>query len=333
MTRPYALLRAGFPYLKTIGMRRMTNFPVDLAVGDEGRLYMLLRGDSASEIKVWHFDDEDLGSIGGGELTWAVGIVRCRDGSLMVTDEALHRVSIFDEGGNLSARWGERGDAPGALDRPTGIALYDGDVLVADSLNHRIQRFTVDGRFLSGWGRRGSGPGELDLPWGIAVDEMGDVYVADWGNDRVQKFDRDGRYLMSFGESSNGNPRGALRRPSGVDVDADGDVYVADWGNNRVVQFDENGRYLDQFVGDATLSRVGLRYIRGNLKILRQREMTSLEPTKRLRRAPSVKIDDSGRLYIVDHGGHRIQIYRKEAYRLEPHEIMEEQRSPSLDTQ
>ena len=183
------------------------------------------------------------------------------------------------------------------------------------------------------WGEGGAGEGEFDRPWGSAVDELSDVYVADWGNDRVQKFSSDGEYLMSFGPSGNGHDAGVLRRPSGVDVDSDGDVYVADWGNNRVVQFDANGRYVDRFIGDATLSKVGMRYIRGNLKILRQREMTALEPTKRLRKAPSVKVDDNGTMYIVDHGGHRLQIYQKEAYPLEPHEISEDPRSPSLDTQ
>ncbi|MCH8207386.1 MAG: hypothetical protein IH956_10345, partial [Chloroflexi bacterium] len=132
---------------------------------------------------------------------------------------------------------------------------------------------------------------------------------------------------------NSGNGAGRLRRPAGVAVDADGDVYVADWGNNRVAQFDAGGRYLDQFIGDATLSKVGMRYIQENLKILRQREMTSLAPTKRLRKAPSVKVDDNGTMYIVDHGGHRVQIYRKEAFALGRHQIMEEPRSPSLDTQ
>ena len=38
MGRPYGLLRAGFPYTKTLAMRRVTNFPVDLALGQEGRI-------------------------------------------------------------------------------------------------------------------------------------------------------------------------------------------------------------------------------------------------------------------------------------------------------
>ena len=35
MTRPHGLLRAGYPYLKTLGMRRITNFPTDIAFGED----------------------------------------------------------------------------------------------------------------------------------------------------------------------------------------------------------------------------------------------------------------------------------------------------------
>ena len=38
-------------------------------------------------------------------------------------------------------------------------------------------------------------------------------------------------------------------------------------------------------------------------------------------------------MYITDYGSDRIQMYKKEAYPLEPDEITEEQRSPTLYTQ
>ena len=44
-TFPYALLRAGYPYYTTLGMRRVTTFCMDLAVGAERRLYVLCRDD------------------------------------------------------------------------------------------------------------------------------------------------------------------------------------------------------------------------------------------------------------------------------------------------
>ena len=89
MARPFGLLRAGFPYLKTLGMRRITNFPADVAFGAEGRVYILLRTEVASNIRVWHFDDaesltDDLVGIGAfgkddGQMTWPVQIIADAD--------------------------------------------------------------------------------------------------------------------------------------------------------------------------------------------------------------------------------------------------------------
>ena len=38
------LLRAGFPYEKTIGMHTSSWYPIDIALGGEGRVYCLRRG-------------------------------------------------------------------------------------------------------------------------------------------------------------------------------------------------------------------------------------------------------------------------------------------------
>ncbi|MDP6601701.1 MAG: NHL repeat-containing protein, partial [Phycisphaerales bacterium] len=233
--------------------------------------------------------------------------------------------------GELLSTWGEHGSAPGQLDRPSGIAFdADENVYVSDTLNHRVQLFTKGGEFIKVWGSHGDGPGELNMPWGITVDELGDVYVADWRNDRVQKFNNNGELLLGFGES--GSDDGQLNRPSGVDVDADGDIYVADWGNDRVQLFNAEGRYVEKFIGDATMSRSGREYVLANPLTLRLREDSRLEPQKRLRGPMSVRVDDDGRMYIPDYGSHRIQVYKKEAYPLEPAQIAAPLRSPTLET-
>ena len=336
MGRPHALLRAGFPYLTTLGMRRLTTFIVDVAIGEERRLYALCRGEGATEIRRLNWDDENLGTIGGvgkgdGQFTWPVALIRDRDENLYLSDEALHRISVFGKDGQFLDKWGEHGDGQGQLNRPSGIAFdAEENVYVADALNHRIQQFTKDGKFLTKWGGYGDGDGELNMPWGITVDEQGDVYVADWRNDRVQKFTADGEFIFSLGTSGGGD--GQLTRPTGVATDQDGDIYVADWGNNRVQQFDATGRYVDKFIGDATLGKAARTYVLANPKVLRVREMSDLEPSKRLRGPTSVRLDDQGRMYIADHGTHRIQVYKKEAYPLEADQIMGEPRSPTLQT-
>ena len=341
MAIPFGLLRAGFPYLKTLGMRRITNYPADVALGAEGRIYILLRTEIASNIRVWHFDDaemltDDLIGIGAfgkddGQMTWPVQIIADADENLFVSDEALHRISSFDMEGEFLGKWGEQGSEDGQINGPSGIAFdAEGNILVVDTLNHRVQKFTREGKFISKWGSFGSEPGQFNMPWGIHVDELGDVYVVDWRNDRVQKFSADGEFIFEIGSSGSGD--GQFNRPTGVAVDSDGDIYVADCGNNRVQLFNEQGRYIQKFLGDATLSRVARNYMLTNSYPNRLRDMANLEQEKLLRSPKSVRVDDQGRMYVPDYKSYRVQVYQKEAIHLDEHQLSPPLRAPSLQT-
>lgn len=336
MEKPHGLLRAGFPYVSTLGMRRVTNFPVDLAIGRDGVLYVLCRSAGAAQISRLTLDDDVLGPIGGygnadGKFESPANVVTDHAGNLFVSDDALNRITILDPEGAFQGKWGESGDKEGQLNRPAGLAFDpDENLYVADAMNHRIQKFTRDGAFLLAFGRLGAGPGELSAPWGIALDPEGDVYVADWGNDRIQKFSPEGEPRGTIGGP--GDAKGQFRRPSGVFVDQDGDVYVADTGNNRVQLFDRNGRFVEAFIGDSTLSKSARLYLLSNALPNRLREMTDLEPQKRFRGPKSVRVDQSGRMYVPDYGSYRVQVYQKEAIRLTPEQIVPPPRSPSLLT-
>ena len=72
------------------------------------------------------------------------------------------------------------------------------------------------------------------------------------------------------------------------------------------VMFDKTGRYVEKFIGDATISKSGRQYILANPKVLRGREMTTLEAQKRFRGPMSVRVDGD-LLYVPDFGSHRIQ--------------------------
>ena len=338
MARPHALLRAGFPYLKTIGMRRVVDQPVDIVVTADLRVFVLCRneGIDSGVVKIARvsWEDENLGDIGAygsgeGQFTWPAAMLLDADQNLVISDEALHRVTTITQDGEYVRHWGEHGHDEGQLDHPSGMAFDpDGNLWVVDTMNHRVQRFTADGRFLGSWGGFGDGPGEFNMPWGIHVDELGDVYVADWRNDRVQKFTADGDLVMTIGTS--GSRAGEFRRPSGIAVDSDGDIYVADTGNNRVQLFAPDGRYVEQFIGDASLSPSGRKYLLANARPLRLRTMTSVEPQKRLRSPRSVRVDATGRLFIPDYASFRIQIYQKDAIPLDETQIAEPLRSPTL---
>ena len=340
MTRPWGLLRAGYPYLRTLGMRRVTNFPADIAFSKNGDALILMRSEGGSSIRIWPIEDsealtDDLKGIGGygageGQFVWPVQIITDDDGNIFVSDEAMHKISRFNPDGEFVSRWGANGDGDGEFDAPNGIAFdLDGNMMVVDSKNHRVQRYTPDGEYLGGFGSHGSAPGQFDLPWGIHVDELGDLYVSDWGNNRLQIFSSDGEVKQVIGEAGSG--LGQFNRPTGVAVDAHGDIYVADWGNDRVNMFNAEGQYIWSFSGDATLSRVARTYMLTNAVPNRLREMGDLEQEKRLRRPRSVRIDSEFRLFIPDYESYRVQIYQKEAIELDRTQYAEPLRNVTLE--
>ena len=331
MAYPHALLRAGFPYVRVLGMRRVTTFPVDVAVGDD-RIYVAGRTELGvgGNIRMVSLDDEDLGTMADTGHTWPVSLLRDDEGNIWLCDEGAHNVTVYSAGGDQLAQWGEHGSAPGRMDRPSGMAFDGGGNLwIVDTMNHRVQQFSRDGDHLGGFGSHGSGPGELNMPWGIVFDAEGNLFVSDWRNHRVQRFAPDGELLMLFGKHGSG--QGELSHPAGLAIDEHGDVYVADRDNSRVVMFDKTGRYVESFTGNATLGQMGRIYILANQKTLRLREMTSLEPQRLLRWPQAVTISGN-RLYIPDFGSHRVQVYEKDALPLSESEILPELRAPTLMT-
>lgn len=338
-----ALLRAGFPYEKTLGRRAVTFSPIDLAVTKDKAVYFLGRGPfiKGGQLIAISDDDEELGIIRRRDLEpgeppmnsgwkWPVGIVLDAEERLIVSDEAEDTITIVTKDSEIVAEWGEHGSDPGQLDRPAHMVIdAEGLLLVVDTMNHRVQRFTLEGEYVDGFGSFGDAPGQFNMPWGIALDSEGCIYVGDWRNDRVQKLTPTGEPLMQIGSSGDGE--GELNRPAGVDVDQHGDIYVADRGNNRVMLFNRDGRYVERFFGDATVSKSGLKYLLENSLPLRLRDMAILEEQKRFMAPASVRVVDD-RMYVADYSYNRIQIYRKEAYPLTADQILPHPGKPTLAT-
>lgn len=340
MPRPHGILRAGYPHLTTLGMRRVTNFPADLALGEEGEIYVLLRSEGVATVRIWSIDDmeflsDDLKGFGSyghgdGQFIWPVNIIRDKEGSFFVSDEATHRVTQLDNNGKFVSKFGSKGSDIGQLNGPSGIAFdKDNNLIIADAKNHRIQRYTKNGEYIDGFGELGSNEGQLQFPWGIHIDENNDIYVADWGNNRVQVYSPDGKIRLSFGEFGSGD--GQFNRPTGICVDDHGDIYVADWGNNRIVMFNQFGDYIWSFKGDAILSKVARNYMLTNAVSNRLRETGKLEREKYLRRPRSVRIDSKFRLWIPDYESYRIQVYQKDFLELDETQFAPPLRNPTLE--
>jgi len=334
-----------YRYSHTVGLYALRgrgfNNPVDVALGQNGHLYVLNRAGPDLAVRLYYkrvtictVTEDYLGefSSGGtddGQMMWPSSIAVDRDGDVYVSDEGLHRISRFDREGQFLGKWGAKGGGDGEFNRPSGIAFdQDDNLLVVDSLNNRIQRYSKDGRFLGAWGSAGASNGKFNTPWGIALDGAGGVYVADWRNDRIQKFDDSGQHLASWGGPGQGD--GEFHRPSGVAVDKNGMVYVADWGNERVQVLGPDGAFVAKFRGEAGLSKWADDYFAANAHELEERQKADMEPKldllpqdgpreesaniEKLFWGPTaVKVDDEGRIYVVESCRHRIQVYRGEA--------------------
>lgn len=326
-------------YLTTLGVAAMEGrgfyYPVDTAMGPNGRLYVLGRGHDGDtrgiQVCIMDVESEYYGVFGmpgeaDGQFIWPAGIAIDHEGIVYVSDEHLNRISVFDASGTFLDKWGTEGAAPGELDGPSGLAVdSNGRLLVVDHHNHRIQRFTREGNLLSCFGGEGDGPGQLNLPWGIAVASEDDVYVADWGNHRVQRFDANGDPVASYGRFGDGD--GFFQRPSSVAVDSDGFIYVADWGNERIQMLDPDGHFVTKTRGEATTSPWAQSFLDANVEEAQARSDSDLEPdltflggdvhkesqhTQTYFWSPtSVKLDDEERIYVTDRNRHRIQIFQR----------------------
>ena len=218
-----------------------------------------------------------------------------------------------------------------------GIAVDpgEGEIYVTGQYNHHLQVFSKTGeptRFI-----RGMDPFKQSKRVAVDQGEDGCVWVSDGGNHRVQVFTKEGRFLHTIGGG------GALRSPMGVCVEhgESGEVYVADMGNNRVQVFTKTGEYKRSFtVGAAPFGRVIGVAVAGGLLFVLDKENHSVEifyktsnqngnqagahihticgngdgnentqfsfPTD-----VAVGSGPNGRLYVLDHGNERIQVFTK----------------------
>lgn len=172
------------------------------------------------------------------------------------------------------------------LIKPYDIAVKKGRVYVTDTVQRAVLMFDIPGRRFVEFGTEK--PGELAKPMGIDISDSGEIYVADISARRIMVYSMDGAYLRSIGNEDR------LTRPTDVTISPDGkQVYVVDTGgidspNHDVVVYDtQDGRYI------RTIGRRGIGKGEFNLPL-------------QAATAPD------GRLYVVDSGNFRVQIFSPE---------------------
>ena len=133
----------------------------------------------------------------------------------------------------------KKGNAPGELDYPQGVAIHEEthQIFVTNNYNDRVEIFSESGEFLYQLGVV-----ELSSPCGIAIH--GDsVYVSCQGGCTVSKFSlTEMCHVRRIGGEGSNN--GQFSRPHQLTTDLIGRVFIADNGNNRICIHDPDLNHL-----------------------------------------------------------------------------------------
>jgi len=180
---------------------------------------------------------------------------------------------------------GER-ETSDILSKPYAVAVHHGRIFATDTVGRGVKVFDIpEARYFV---ISDTPEGLLGKPLGIDVDGAGRVYVADGTLKKIMVFDRAGKFVRSIGSEKE------FDRLSSVTVNDDGTrVYAVDIGgvqsqNHRVRVFDgTNGEHLFDIgkrgggPGEFNLPR-------------------------------DLAVGKDGRLYVVDGGNFRVQVFDKD---------------------
>jgi DNA-binding beta-propeller fold protein YncE len=121
------------------------NFPINLAVDKNGRVYVMDMFNF--RVQIFNADgkfESKFGSIGDGlgQFSKPKGIAVDSEGHIYVVDAAFNNVQIFDPEGRLLLFFGEFGSRNGQFWLPAGMDIDAHDrIYVADQYNQRIDIF------------------------------------------------------------------------------------------------------------------------------------------------------------------------------------------------
>ena len=263
---------------------------------------------------------------------WAWGVA-CSHGDRLVyiTENYNHRISVWDKDGKLVRNLGQKGQKPGQLHYPTGIAVSrSGDIYVADGKDvGRVQKLSRTGQHVA----QHVGLGE---PHGVTLNADEDrVYVSEGGSQQVAVFDTDLKLVEMFGDLSCSLEQDyqakeetiSLECPHSIALDGSGHVYVTDTMGHHIHVYDNTGTHVKSighphedefapsgiaiegehmFVADRGGNQVVVLTTGGEFVTATGSYGTA---SGQFQNPSSVAMDLDGYLYVCDYGNSRVQVF------------------------
>lgn len=179
--------------------------------------------------------------------------------------------------------YGENGRTPGKLQKPRAMAIDAEDRVYIVDMTGRIQVFNTDGEYSHGWRTPEIYHGK---PSGLSIDNDGNLMVADTHYFRMLVYTPAGEMLKERTIGGvNGYAPGEFGFVTDCVQDSKGNYYIGEYGeNDRIQKFTPEGEFVFQWGGHGS------------------------EPGQFLR-PQNFTIDDHDRLWTVDAGNHRIQVF------------------------
>jgi len=211
-------------------------------------------------------------SLSGSSITLAQN----SKGDLFLVKDFPPKILVFSKEGEFQFSFGEKGNDPGKLHRPFGVAIDNQDmVYISDIKRGKILVFTPFGDFVDEFSSQSAlskDDKNLSATGCISIDKKKNrLYITDAANGHIWIHDLKGNFLQYFKGKKSG-----LCTPGTARFDAQGRVYVPECVCNRIRVFEEDGREILQ-VGKGSGDLAG-----------------------QFSRLNSIDIDSKKRLYAVD---------------------------------
>ena len=203
-------------------------FPFDVAVDDEGLLYVALYGQDCINVLdqqgtvIRTIGTRGRAGSGDGQFIYPSGVAVQGD-VLYVADQSNYRVQKLATSGEFLSKFGTKGSGDGQLDFPCSICVdARGRIFVSESKNKRVSVFEPCGTFAYHITHN-----TFSYPWGMAFDLAGNLHVVDHNNNTVSIFTPEGKYISQYNSQ--------VQRPMGIAIDEEGYKFVGESYNGRLL--------------------------------------------------------------------------------------------------